>query len=254
MSAPADGPDVVAWVVDVGNTRTAFGAVRRDGSLAAAVRVPTPRATDAAALPWTAPGGLPCHGVCVVAAARDSWTRALAAAGVAATWWGDASRPFPVRHPYAPPTAPGADRLAAALAAWKRLGGRAVVVDAGSALTVDAVSADGAFLGGAIAPGFRALAAALAGAAPALAAGTVAAAAPYPATSTADAVAAGLHGAARGLVRELVTRAEASFGGRAPLVVTGGDADLVAGFLGDRRPDVVPELTLEGVALAALGS
>lgn len=47
----------------------------------------------------------------------------------------------------------GADRLAAAFAAFKRANGAAIVVDSGTAVTVDRVNAGGGFEGGAIFPG-----------------------------------------------------------------------------------------------------
>lgn len=47
----------------------------------------------------------------------------------------------------------GADRLVNAVAAYERLGGPCVVVDFGTAITYDAVSAEGEYLGGLIAPG-----------------------------------------------------------------------------------------------------
>jgi len=49
----------------------------------------------------------------------------------------------------------GADRVVNAVAAFDRFGGPLVVVDFGTATTYDAVSADGAYLGGAIAPGLE---------------------------------------------------------------------------------------------------
>ena len=47
----------------------------------------------------------------------------------------------------------GADRLVNAVAAYERVGGACVVVDFGTGINFDAVSADGEYLGGAIAPG-----------------------------------------------------------------------------------------------------
>ena len=47
----------------------------------------------------------------------------------------------------------GADRLANAAAAWALHGGAAIVIDFGTATTFDVISADGAWRGGAIAPG-----------------------------------------------------------------------------------------------------
>lgn len=47
----------------------------------------------------------------------------------------------------------GADRIVNALAAFRLHGGPAIVIDLGTATTLDAVSAEGTYLGGAIAPG-----------------------------------------------------------------------------------------------------
>lgn len=58
-----------------------------------------------------------------------------------------------IRVCYDDPDHVGVDRLAAAAAAYARYGGPVIVVDVGTALTVDAVSEDGTFLGGIIAPG-----------------------------------------------------------------------------------------------------
>lgn len=49
----------------------------------------------------------------------------------------------------------GADRIANTLAAHQRYGGPAIVIDMGTATTFDAISGDGDFLGGAIAPGLE---------------------------------------------------------------------------------------------------
>jgi type III pantothenate kinase len=244
-SASASG----IWVVDVGNTRTAFGRLSTDGVPADVAYVPTPR-TDVApsAPPWPAPAAI--HLASVVAEATPLWEAFLGRLAPVSVWGGP-ERPIPVRHPYDPPAAPGADRLLAAAAAFARARGPAVVLDAGSAVTCDVVGADGAFLGGAIAPGFRALVRGLALAAPALPAAEVRAEARYPGTATQAAVDAGATAAARGLVRELALRAEEACGRRVRLFVTGGDADLVARFLADRRPEVVPALVLEGLALFA---
>ena len=49
----------------------------------------------------------------------------------------------------------GVDRWLALLGAWRKFGGNCVVLDAGSALTADYLSAEGEHLGGLIAPGLR---------------------------------------------------------------------------------------------------
>jgi type III pantothenate kinase len=54
---------------------------------------------------------------------------------------------------YDNPKEVGADRLANGIGAFDLYGGPCIVVDMGTATTFDAISADGAYLGGAIAPG-----------------------------------------------------------------------------------------------------
>jgi type III pantothenate kinase len=49
----------------------------------------------------------------------------------------------------------GADRLVNAIAAYQRFGDACIVVDFGTGINIDAVSADGAYLGGAIGPGLE---------------------------------------------------------------------------------------------------
>ena len=56
---------------------------------------------------------------------------------------------------YQPPSAVGADRLCNAVAAFEKFGGPAVVVDLGTATTLDVIDARGCYRGGAIAPGLE---------------------------------------------------------------------------------------------------
>jgi type III pantothenate kinase len=58
-----------------------------------------------------------------------------------------------VRIRYENPKDVGADRIANALAAYTKYGGPVVVIDFGTAVTYDAINAEGEYLGGAIAPG-----------------------------------------------------------------------------------------------------
>lgn len=136
----------------------------------------------------------------------------------------------------------GDDRLANAAAAFARVRGACVVVSFGTAVTVDAVSADGEFLGGTIAPGAGLAADALHHRCaqlpfveprrPSRAVGR----------DTREAIASGIWHAAAGLVRE-ISRAH-----RGPVIATGADAPLFASIA-----DVVaPHLALEGVALSYL--
>ena len=62
---------------------------------------------------------------------------------------------------YENPQEVGADRVVASVAAYEKYGGPAIVVDFGTATTFDAISKNGEYLGGAIAPGIQIAAEAL---------------------------------------------------------------------------------------------
>jgi type III pantothenate kinase len=237
------------WVVDVGNTRTAFGALDSEGRVVDVFRTPTPRREgDAADLPRL-PTPRRIVAIGVVRSAVDLWTKACSAAGLPTPeWHGTPERPLSVAHPYEAPRLPGPDRLAMAHGAFVRAAGPAIVVSAGTALVCDLVDGAGAFWGGSIAPGYRAMARGLAAAAPELPEAFAAVEWTTPAMSSEAAVLSGVSAAARGATRELVLRAEAAFGMRPRLFVTGGDADRAAAYLADRRPEVAPNLALEGLA------
>jgi type III pantothenate kinase len=155
------------------------------------------------------------------------------------------------------PGSVGADRVADAIWAARRLKGRAaIVVDCGTAITLNVVSAQGAFLGGAIAPGLGTQARSLAEKTALLprieiASGMKARSkAPAPiGRDTVSCIESGVFWGSVGLVDLLASKMEEELGAKAIVVATGGDAALVAS--GSRRIErVVPDLTLEGIALA----
>jgi type III pantothenate kinase len=68
----------------------------------------------------------------------------------------DADTPLPIELDYKTPRTLGPDRVAAACGAWAlHAGDDCLVVDAGTCITVDFLSADGVYHGGAIMPGLR---------------------------------------------------------------------------------------------------
>ena len=144
----------------------------------------------------------------------------------------------------------GDDRLAHALAAFRRVEGAAVVVDMGTAVTVDAVAPDGAFLGGAILPGARIAADALAHWTALLPEIDLSGAARVPGKSTEEAMRLGLlHGAA-GAIDRLVEETREALGEEAPVIGTGGGAAQIAPLTKHVR-EIEPALTLEGLVRAA---
>ncbi len=158
----------------------------------------------------------------------------------------------------------GVDRLVDAVAANRlRDAGRpAVIVDVGSAITVDLVSADGAFLGGAILPGLAMSARAMHEFTELLPLVDVAELdSPPPAlgTATEPAIQSGLFWGAVGAIREVVDQLhKAAAGGSCaeePQIFfsTGGAGATVAELLGPAARHV-PHLTLAGIALAAISA
>ena len=148
------------------------------------------------------------------------------------------------------PAEVGADRLMNALAARRIAGKRnAIVVDAGTATKVDAVSADGRFLGGSIAPGMAPAVGALVDRASALS--EMSSDPPITAIgrSTFEALRAGVVFGAAGMIDALVERIAAEVGGPVLVVATGGAASAVADHMS--QIDVhEPALTLIGIRLA----
>jgi type III pantothenate kinase len=162
-------------------------------------------------------------------------------------------RDFPIVPRVAAPERVGVDRLAAAVAAnhLRRPDAPAIVIDAGSAITVDLVAADGAFEGGAILPGFRMGAEALYGADLLPLALLEPNDQPPPALGkdTRAAIHSGLFWGAVGAVRELVGRLSIDLGSPAQVFVTGGDLRQLALHLAGSQ--FVPNMVLAGIALAA---
>jgi type III pantothenate kinase len=148
----------------------------------------------------------------------------------------------------------GIDRLAGAAAAAlaKPQGRPAIVVDCGTATTVNMISSEGAFLGGAIVPGPALMARALAEGTsrlPEVAALDHALPPAMPGRSTQAAIAAGIGWGIRGAVTRLVAEAQKPLGGGAAVILTGGSGGLVRDCLPDALE--LPDLVLTGIALAA---
>lgn len=162
----------------------------------------------------------------------------------------------------------GLDRLAAVLAASRLLAERssrqagqpaartpAIVIDAGTAITVDLLDMDGAFAGGVILPGFRLTAQALAGGTNLLPLCTFTGQdqpPPVVGKNTQAAIASGLFWGAVGAVREIISRISADLPTLPAIFVTGGDLRHLAPLVSDRA-QFIPHLVLRGIAIATSG-
>lgn len=146
----------------------------------------------------------------------------------------------------------GIDRLLDAVAAnsLRITGSTAIIVDAGSAITVDALDAEGAFIGGAILPGLRLMAVALHEHTALLPQIEVPRKQPpFPGTSTIAAMEAGIFSAVAGGVRDLIDQYETTVGTPFQVFLTGGDGPALQAVL----PEALlwPMMTLEGIRLSA---
>lgn len=155
----------------------------------------------------------------------------------------------PLRLDYATPTTLGADRWVGCLAAHREAG-RAIVVDCGTATTVNLVDEDGTFRGGPIAPGLRAIELGMRHATPSLPAPRLDVEPSALPRTTQDAVDAGVLLGYCGLVERLVAGAIAAARGSATVFLTGGNAERVARHA-RLRARSAPDLLHRGLRLLA---
>ncbi|HUO68893.1 MAG TPA: type III pantothenate kinase [Gammaproteobacteria bacterium] len=159
---------------------------------------------------------------------------------------------FGVRCAYADPSRLGVDRWIAVLAAHHLAPGAACVIDAGTAVTFDAVDARGQHLGGLIVPGSRLLASSLDRNTSAIgktgAPGTRPTGLDLLGKSTDAAVGNGAMLALTGALERAIAAVEESLKERPKVYLTGGDADALHGWL-ESEVDLRRDLVLEGLAL-----
>ncbi|MDR2876245.1 MAG: type III pantothenate kinase [Methylobacillus sp.] len=242
--------------LDAGNTRVKWGVFDDAGQLtqtgAAENRDPTALEEQLKNAHGASRAVVSCVAGEVVA---TQLSRVLNALNLPARWIKPQAAACGVRNGYHAPETLGSDRWAALIAAWNLHHAPCVVVNAGTAMTVDALSAQGEFLGGLIVPGMGMMR-------DALARGTSVIALPtgewrdFP-QSTADAAQSGLLAAAMGAVRHM-EQMLAQHEGRAPrLILSGGDADMLADVLNcsslpppeksGEEPLIIPHLVLRGL-------
>ncbi len=142
----------------------------------------------------------------------------------------------------------GADRIVNGVAAYELYGGPSIVVDFGTAITFDAISGRGEYLGGAITPGIGIATEALFQKAAKLPRIELAEASGAIGKSTVAGMQAGIVYGYIGQVEGIVSRMKKELGGKAYVIATGGEAK----FIGTRTPlidKVDLLLTLKGLRL-----
>ena len=149
---------------------------------------------------------------------------------------------------YEDPNAVGADRIVDAVAAFRLYGGPACIVDFGTATTFDALSAEGDYLGGAIAPGIGIAADALFLRTSKLPRVELARPPSVIGRNTTHAIQSGLLFGYVSLVEGMVARFKAELGPATRVIGTGGLAEIIAKETSVIQV-VAPWLTLDGLRM-----
>lgn len=154
---------------------------------------------------------------------------------------------------YPDPATLGVDRWLAMIAARHMVDGPVTVMDAGSAVTLDAVDADGIHLGGLILPGAGMARRLLRERTGRVSVDDAQAGSAWWADNSRDAVNSGARLAAVALAERFHEKTAARLGRDATLVLTGGDAAAIMALL-SVPCDHAPALVLQGLAVVAAGS
>jgi type III pantothenate kinase len=153
-----------------------------------------------------------------------------------------------LRVRYEPPSDVGADRLVDAVAAIRRYGAPAIVVDFGTATTFNAISREAVYLGGAIAPGVGTSLEGLLRTAARLYRFDFAAPEQVIGRNTVEAMQSGTFFGFVSLLEGMVVRLKAEVGDDARVIATGGWSELIA-TASPLVDHIDPLLTLEGLRL-----
>jgi type III pantothenate kinase len=241
-------------VLNVGNSRLAVGTFVA-GELGAVKRVPIDQPGDWVELIADAWLNIENRENAAVVAASVNPTVNEAieqavdeATGRRVVWVGkDLDLPIPVLTDE--PDKTGVDRILNVAAAYEQMGKACVVVDAGTALTINCCDDDGRFLGGAIAPGVKMMLDALHQRTAQLPAVRFAAPTDPFGKSTQQAILHGVFHGIRGMVKEVVENYATELGQWPDIIATGGDAAVLFADW-ELIHAIAPDLTLYGIALA----
>lgn len=153
-----------------------------------------------------------------------------------------------VRNGYADASSLGVDRWLALIAAHHAFKGALAVVDCGTAITVDALSEEGDFLGGVISAGPQTSITALTSKAAHLSSGPIRYSSVFN-TNTREALTSGVLVLAAGGIERVLVEFEAKLGPDFKVLVTGGFAHTIAALI--KRPnEIYPDLVLEGIRVS----
>lgn len=193
--------------------------------------------------------GSDCFIASVTGPEREQQLAALLEAMEISTTWLTSEASFAdLKNTYQDPRQLGVDRWMGLIAARQRSREAVLVVSVGTAMTVDALTAEGVFLGGVIVPGVSLMRQALQqGTAGVTVSGGLWQAFPR---TTADAVQSGIVSALCGAIQQLHARLAEITGVMPHCMLTGGDVAIVSPHL-SLAAETVPALVLEGIDCVA---
>jgi type III pantothenate kinase len=236
-------------LIDISNsfTKLAFASRKR---IARPGRVATKKLTAAYLRHFIKRHKIDMFVVCSVVPKKNREVKS-AAAKTRILWLGPGVK-LGVGIDYPSPKTIGADRLANAAAVAALYGAPAIVVDFGTAVTFDIISARKEYIGGVIAPGLEAMTNFLYQRTALLPKLSLREPRSPIGRSTIEAMMAGAVFGYRGLVKEVIARIKAELLPRRKIriVATGGYAELIAAQLPEIEA-IHPHLTLEGLRIAA---
>ncbi len=248
--------DINLLAIDVGHSRVKLGAFEA-GDLVASWRADVASPDNVAGAVEQAREQLEgFDSDVVIAASNGAFVDDVAHMVRQAGWSGSGRVGKDVELPIAvateQPQSTGVDRVLNVAAAYEQLKKACIIVDVGTAVTVDFCDDSGTFLGGCIAPGASLMASSLSDAATHLPAVRPAATGDAFGRDTPGAINCGIVNAIRGLVRQSVEQHAMEQATWPEVIATGGDAHELFG--GDHPFELIHaisrDLTLYGIALA----
>jgi type III pantothenate kinase len=246
--------DINLMAVSVGNTRLALGTFV-GGELRAVKRLPLESSADwagAIAAAWEPLAGLEpvsVAGASVNPPVLEAVEHAIAQATGQSVEWVGSEIDLPIEVQTDQPQHTGVDRVLAVAAAYEQLGKACVVIDAGTAITINCCDDSGALVGGAILPGLEMQLAALHERTAKLPLVRFARPDGLVGRDTEQSILQGVYHGIRGAVKELVEQYAVYLGSWPEAIATGGDATaLFEGW--ELIHAISPDLGLYGIALA----
>ncbi len=246
--------DINVLVINVGNSRLALGAfvvgelqyvkrldLQQRGDFVGAIREAWSRIADK-------PGAAVC-GASVNPPLIESIEHAISQATGHSVEWVGREIDLPIKVLTDKPQETGVDRVLSVAAAYEQMGKACVVVDAGTAITINLCDDDGNFVGGSIAPGASLMFKSLHEQTAQLPQVSFDIPTSAIGKNTSDAIRSGVYHGIRGMVKELVEAYATEVGNWPDVIATGGDATkLFEGW--ELIHAISPDLMLYGIALA----